>query len=174
MPPRGVTKGSKRARQYEHIKESGEQRGMSEDRAEEMAARTVNTERSEADAKSRGGKRKSRGGTRKKAGSRKSSARGSSRKSAGARKRGRGARKATAKKSARARSTSRGGARKSSARTGSRKTASRKRTGMTRARTGAAGAGATAPMIDEEFMSVGVGEGQVGGGMAGEGGDEEV
>ena len=45
MPPRGVKKGSKRARQYEHIKESLEQRGRSEDVAEEIAARTVNKER---------------------------------------------------------------------------------------------------------------------------------
>ena len=43
MPPRGVKKGSKRARQYEHIKESLEDRGVS--RAEEVAARTVNKER---------------------------------------------------------------------------------------------------------------------------------
>lgn len=45
MPPRGVRKGSKRARQYEHIKESQLDRGTSEDRAEEIAARTVNKER---------------------------------------------------------------------------------------------------------------------------------
>ena len=45
MPPRGVTKGTKRARQYEHIKESQKERGTSEDRAEEIAARTVNKER---------------------------------------------------------------------------------------------------------------------------------
>jgi hypothetical protein len=45
MPPRGVKEGSKRARQYEHIKESVEERGASEDRAEEIAARTVNKER---------------------------------------------------------------------------------------------------------------------------------
>ena len=45
MPPRGVTKGSKRARQYEHIKDSLEDRGTSEGRAEEIAARTVNKER---------------------------------------------------------------------------------------------------------------------------------
>ena len=43
MPPRGVEKGSKRARQYEHIKDSLEERGVS--RAEEIAARTVNKER---------------------------------------------------------------------------------------------------------------------------------
>src|ERR1700736_2463321 len=45
MPPRGVQKGTKRARQYEHIKESQRQRGTSERRAEEIAARTVNKER---------------------------------------------------------------------------------------------------------------------------------
>lgn len=45
MPPRGVKKGSKRARQYEHVKESLLERGSSEDRAEEIAARTVNKER---------------------------------------------------------------------------------------------------------------------------------
>src|SRR6516162_9442058 len=45
MPPRGVKKGSKRGRQYEHIKESLEDRGASADRAEEIAARTVNKER---------------------------------------------------------------------------------------------------------------------------------
>ena len=45
MPPRGVKKGTKRARQYEHIKESLRERGSSEDEAEEIAARTVNKER---------------------------------------------------------------------------------------------------------------------------------
>jgi hypothetical protein len=45
VPPRGVTKGTKRARQYEHIKESELQRGTGEGRAEEIAARTVNKER---------------------------------------------------------------------------------------------------------------------------------
>lgn len=45
MPPRGVKKGTKRARQYEHVKESELERGASEDRAEEIAARTVNKER---------------------------------------------------------------------------------------------------------------------------------
>ncbi len=48
MPPRGVTKGSKRARQYEHIKDSQRERGTSERRAEEIAARTVNKERARA------------------------------------------------------------------------------------------------------------------------------
>jgi hypothetical protein len=45
MPPRGVEKGTKRGRQYEHIKDSLLDRGSSEDRAEEIAARTVNKER---------------------------------------------------------------------------------------------------------------------------------
>ncbi len=45
MPPRGVKKGTKRARQYEHIKESQKEQGASESRAEEVAARTVNKER---------------------------------------------------------------------------------------------------------------------------------
>jgi hypothetical protein len=45
MPPRGVKPGSKRARQYEHIKDSQKDQGASEDRAEEIAARTVNKER---------------------------------------------------------------------------------------------------------------------------------
>jgi hypothetical protein len=45
MPPAGVKKGTKRARQYEHIKESQLDQGASEDRAEEIAARTVNKEK---------------------------------------------------------------------------------------------------------------------------------
>jgi hypothetical protein len=45
MPPSGVKKGTKRARQYEHIKQSEKDQGASESRAEEIAARTVNKER---------------------------------------------------------------------------------------------------------------------------------
>ena len=45
MPPRGVRKGTKRARQYEHVKASELDQGRSERRAEEIAARTVNKER---------------------------------------------------------------------------------------------------------------------------------
>ena len=45
MPPRGVKKGTKRARQYEHVKDSVKDRGGSESKAEEIAARTVNKER---------------------------------------------------------------------------------------------------------------------------------
>src|SRR5204863_4725385 len=48
MPPAGVRKGTKRARQYEHVKESELEQGRSESRAEEIAARTVNKERARA------------------------------------------------------------------------------------------------------------------------------
>ena len=75
MPPRGVEKGSKRARQYEHIKKSEEDEGRSTKRAEEIAARSVNKEKARsgesrsssrssrhgASASSRGGKRSGRG-----------------------------------------------------------------------------------------------------------------
>ena len=57
MPPRGVQKGTKRARQYEHIKESQLERGTDEGRAEEIAARTVNKERA------RGGESRARSRT---------------------------------------------------------------------------------------------------------------
>jgi hypothetical protein len=46
MPQKAWT--DKRERQYEHIKDSYEERGVSSDEAEERAARTVNKERSEA------------------------------------------------------------------------------------------------------------------------------
>jgi hypothetical protein len=45
MPPRGVKKGSKRDRQYKHIKKSEQEAGRSTERAEEIAARAVNKER---------------------------------------------------------------------------------------------------------------------------------
>jgi hypothetical protein len=45
MPPRGIKPGTKRARQYEHVKGSQKEQGASESRAEEIAARTVNKER---------------------------------------------------------------------------------------------------------------------------------
>ena len=72
MPPTGV-KSRKRARQYEHIKESARKQGRSTKRAKQIAAATVNKQRSEAgETKSRkrsGGarKRKASGGTRTKA-----------------------------------------------------------------------------------------------------------
>ena len=46
MPSRAWN--AKRERQYEHIKDSLEDRGTSEDKAEEIAARTVNKERARA------------------------------------------------------------------------------------------------------------------------------
>jgi hypothetical protein len=75
MPPRGVKKGTKRARQYEHIKKSEKEAGQSEDRAEEIAARAVNKEKARSgesktssrsstrgrSASSRGGKRSGSG-----------------------------------------------------------------------------------------------------------------
>jgi hypothetical protein len=75
MPPRGVKKGSKRARQYEHIKKSEREAGRSESRAEEIAARAVNKEKARSgesqtssrsstrgrSASSRGGKRSGHG-----------------------------------------------------------------------------------------------------------------
>jgi hypothetical protein len=78
MPPRGVKKGSKRDRQYKAIRKSELDQGKSEDRAEEIAARTVNKERARAgesrtrsrtsiddmSASRRGGKRSGRKGPR--------------------------------------------------------------------------------------------------------------
>jgi hypothetical protein len=75
MPPRGVKKGTKRARQYEHIKESEKEAGRSDSRAEEIAARAVNKEKARSgesenasrsstrgrSASSRGGKRSGSG-----------------------------------------------------------------------------------------------------------------
>jgi hypothetical protein len=46
--PGGVKEGSKRDRQYEHIKASHEERGVSEEEAEERAAHTVNKQRRNA------------------------------------------------------------------------------------------------------------------------------
>jgi len=48
MPSAGVKKGTKRARQYEHIKDSQLDQGRSESKAEEIAARTVNKEKAQA------------------------------------------------------------------------------------------------------------------------------
>jgi hypothetical protein len=60
MPPRGVTKGTKRARQYERIKGSIKKQGASEGKAKEVAARTVNKER----ARSGESRQRSRSSTR--------------------------------------------------------------------------------------------------------------
>jgi hypothetical protein len=65
MPPRGVKKGTKRARQYEHVKESEKDQGASESRAEEIAARTVNKERARSgESRSRSGTSRAKGRTR--------------------------------------------------------------------------------------------------------------
>jgi hypothetical protein len=45
VPPRGIRKGTKLARQYEHVKESQQERGTGERRSEEIAARVVNKEK---------------------------------------------------------------------------------------------------------------------------------
>ena len=71
MPPRGV-KSSKRARQYEHIKESAQKRGRSTKRAKEIAAATVNKQRRQAGetkgSRKSSSSRKSTSGTRKRTG----------------------------------------------------------------------------------------------------------
>jgi hypothetical protein len=54
--PAGSSK--KRERQYEHIKDSYQDRGVSTDEAEERAARTVNKERREH-GETKGSKKKS-------------------------------------------------------------------------------------------------------------------
>jgi hypothetical protein len=71
MPPRGVKKGSKRARQYEHVKKSEKEAGRSTKRAEEIAARAVNKEKagsgeskSSSRSSTRGRSASSRGGKR--------------------------------------------------------------------------------------------------------------
>ncbi len=66
MPPRGV-KSAKRKRQYEHIKESEKKEGRSTKRAKEIAARTVNKQRSKAgQTKKSSSRRKSSSGGKKK------------------------------------------------------------------------------------------------------------
>ena len=52
--PRGIKEGSKLDRQYEHIKEGYEERGVSKEEAEERAARTVNKTKSETGSKKSG------------------------------------------------------------------------------------------------------------------------
>ena len=96
MPPRGVS-SSKRARQYEHIKESATKRGRSTKRAKQIAAATVNKQRRQA------GETK---GSRKRTSSSTSS---TSRKSSSSRKRAGSTRKRTSssrKSASRSRSTS--------------------------------------------------------------------
>ena len=69
MPPRGV-KSDKRKRQDEHIKESAQRSGRGSGRAKEIAAATVNKQRSEAgeakrSRKSSSARKRSSGGSRK-------------------------------------------------------------------------------------------------------------
>jgi hypothetical protein len=93
MPPRGVT-SAKRKRQYEHVKESELERGVGEDRAEEIAARTVNTQRAQSgETKAARGGRKAAGRKRASGGKKAAGARKAARKSGAAR-----GRKAAAKK----------------------------------------------------------------------------
>jgi hypothetical protein len=61
MPPRGVKKGTKRTRQYRHVKRSARSRGTSESRAKEIAARTVNRERARSGESRRRSRRSTRG-----------------------------------------------------------------------------------------------------------------
>ena len=74
MPPRGV-KSAKRKRQYEHIKEWEKKEGRSTKRAKEIAARTVNKQRSKSGEtkssrkKSSGSKKSSSSRSRKSSGS---------------------------------------------------------------------------------------------------------
>jgi hypothetical protein len=97
MPPRGVT-SAKRKRQYEHVKESELERGVGEDRAEEIAARTVNKQRAQSGETKAARRGRKASGAKKASGGKKASGR---KKSAGANKAA-GARK-TARKSPSAR-----------------------------------------------------------------------
>jgi hypothetical protein len=93
MPPTGV-KSRKRARQYEHIKESEQKQGRSTARAKQIAAATVNKQRREAGetkgSRKRTTKKTRKAASRKTTSSRKSS---SSRKSTSSRKKTSGRKK---------------------------------------------------------------------------------
>ena len=137
MPPRGV-KDPKRQRQYEHIKESELERGEQDDRAEEIAARTVNKQRRDAGETTdqQGGEegaRRGRSGRKQTRGARKTAG---TRKSTGARK-GTSSRKTTggARKAAAAASGGRGSARQEA---GARKSASARKSAGARKRTAGA------------------------------------
>ena len=81
MPPKGV-KSPKRKRQYEHIKESAKKRGRSTKRAKEIAAATVNKQRSEA-GQTKGSRKGSTKKTSKSSRKKSSTSKSSSRKSSG-------------------------------------------------------------------------------------------
>ncbi len=72
MPPRGVKKGSKRARQYEHIKKSEKESGRSEKRAEQIAARSVNKEKARSGESKTSSRSSKRGGSASKRGGKRS------------------------------------------------------------------------------------------------------
>jgi len=55
MPQRAWS--AKRERQYKHIKHQERQRGESEERAEEIAARTVNKQRAQSGETSKSGRK---------------------------------------------------------------------------------------------------------------------
>ena len=89
MPPRGV-KSAKRARQYEHIKESAKGEGRSSKRAKQIAAATVNKQRRQAGetkgSRKRSSSRKKASTASRKTTSRKSSSRKSSTRKTSSRK----------------------------------------------------------------------------------------
>ena len=93
MPPRGV-KSAKRERQYEHIKTSAKKRGKSTDRAEEIAARTVNKQRREA-GETRGAKGAKKGSAK---GAKKRSAKSATKGTAKGARKGGATRKSSAKR----------------------------------------------------------------------------
>ena len=110
MPPRGV-KSAKRARQYEHIKQSAKKQGRSSRRAKQIAAATVNKQRRQSGetkgSRKRASSSRSTGGSRKSASRKTTSRKSSSRKTT--------SRKSTSRKSSSRKSTrktSRGGAKK--------------------------------------------------------------
>jgi len=72
MPPRGVKKGTKRARQYEEIKKSAKRRGASAGRAKEVAARTVNKNRARSGESRTRSKSSTRGASPQRRGGQKS------------------------------------------------------------------------------------------------------
>ena len=86
MPPRGV-KSAKRARQYEHIKESAKKQGRSTKRAKQIAAATVNKQRREAgqtktaSTRKRSTKKTAKQGSAKRGAAKKTSRKSSTRKS---------------------------------------------------------------------------------------------
>jgi hypothetical protein len=77
MPAR-ATKSAKRERQYKHIEESSRKRGKSKDRAQEIAARTVNKQRQAAGETKGAGEGKSSRKTAAKKGATRGKASGSS------------------------------------------------------------------------------------------------